>query len=214
MRCVRQAARVGGGTPSRALIPTLGKKGEDPVTNPIDVPGEWFRMELDDGQVVEADGSTVTDPATGEQVPAVVLRMTKARAHVLAHVLEDWSRLALVFATLRSSVVTERALARTLDAGAALLSDSGALRCAVRVSESVSTAQRLAAVEVLKDREQHLTAIQRLAVVDSAARWLSDEAGDELAWALLAAVCSDVSTTSHTYLTLLAPVDVQGGDES
>jgi hypothetical protein len=76
------------------------------VKDTIDVPGERFRVELDDGQVVEADGSTVTEPATREQEPAVVLRMTKARAHVLAHVLEDWSRLARVFATLRSSVVT------------------------------------------------------------------------------------------------------------
>jgi hypothetical protein len=54
---------------------------------------------------------------------------------------------------------------------------------------------------VLKDREHQLSAIQRLAVVDSAARWLSDEAGDELAWALLAAVCSDAPRLAwHTSL--------------
>ena len=173
------------------------------MTNSIDVPGSSFRVELDDGQIVESDGSTVVDPASGDQVPAVVLRMTRARAHDLAHVLDDWSRVAFVFAALRSSVVTERALARTLDAGAAVAGDRGAGRCAVRVSETVSTARRFAAVAVLKEREQRLSPLQRLAVVDSAARWLGEETGDELAWALLDAVCSDSSTTSHVYLALL-----------
>jgi hypothetical protein len=73
------------------------------VTNSIDVPEDGLRVELDDGQIVETDGTTVVDPASGDQVPAVVLRMTRSRAHVLAHVLEDWSRVAFVFANLRSS---------------------------------------------------------------------------------------------------------------
>ena len=62
-----------------------------------------FRAELEDGQVVEADGSTVMDPASGAAVPAVLLRMSRASAHTLAHILDDWSRVAFVFATLRSS---------------------------------------------------------------------------------------------------------------
>jgi hypothetical protein len=67
----------------------------------------------------------------------------------------------------------------------------------------VTTEQRLAAVAVLKEREPELSALQRLAVIDSAARWLGEEAGEELAWALLQAVCSDVTSVSHTYLALL-----------
>ncbi|SHN33937.1 hypothetical protein [Cryptosporangium aurantiacum] len=173
------------------------------MTDSIDVPGSRFRVELDDGQIVETDGSTILDPESGDQVPAVVLRMSRARAHVLAHVLEDWSRVALVFATLRSSCVTERALALTLDSGAALAGDAGATRCAVRVSERVTTAQRLAAVDVLKTRERDLSPLQCIAVVDAAARWMSEEAGEELAWALLAAVCSDTATTNLAYTELL-----------
>ncbi|TQS45570.1 hypothetical protein [Cryptosporangium phraense] len=173
------------------------------MTDSIDVPGLRFRVELDDGQIVEADASTILDPESGGQVPAVVLRMTRARAHVLAHVLEDWSQVAFVFATLRSSCVTERALALTLDSGAAMAGDTGATRCAVRVSDRVTTAQRLAAVAVLKDRERGLPPLQRIAVVDAAARWMNEEAGDELAWALLDAACSDRTTTNHAYVALL-----------
>ncbi len=101
-------------------------------------PDPLFRAELDNGQIVEADGSTVADPATDSQVPAVLLRMTPARAHTLAHVVDDWCRIALVFATLRSAEVTERALAWTLENGAAALGDADARalpaqspRCAV-----------------------------------------------------------------------------------
>ena len=93
------------------------------MANPTHPPVDPFRAELDDGQIVEADGSTIVDPASGAAVPAVLLRMSRARAHTLAHILDDWSRVAFVFATLRSSQVTERALAWTLDAGAAAAGD-------------------------------------------------------------------------------------------
>ena len=85
------------------------------MANPTDPPSGRFRAELDDGQIVESDGSTITDPESGAAETAVVLRMTPKRAHMLAHILEDWSRVALVFATLRSSESTERALAWTLE---------------------------------------------------------------------------------------------------
>ena len=98
------------------------------MANPTDPSPERFRTELDNGEVVEADGSMVTDPATGAQVPAVLLRMTAARAHTLAHVLTDWSRAALIFAALSSSEGTERELAWTLEAGAAALGEPGAAR--------------------------------------------------------------------------------------
>ena len=66
------------------------------MANPIDPHAQTFRAELDDGQVVEADGTTITDPVSGSAVPAVLLRMSPARAHTLGHVLDDWSRVALV----------------------------------------------------------------------------------------------------------------------
>jgi hypothetical protein len=172
------------------------------MANPTHPQAEPFRAELD-GQIVEADGSTVTDPASGAAVPAVLLRMTRTRAHTLAHVLDDWSRAALVFATLRSSQVTERALAWTLDAGAAAAGDPEAARCALRVTEAPSPAQRLAAVSVLSERERRISAVQRIAVVDAAARWLAEDAGEELAQALLQAVCTDPVTASFVYLALI-----------
>ena len=84
------------------------------MANPTDPPPGRFRAELDDGQIVESDGSTITDPESGAAETAVVLRMTPKRAHVLAHILEDWSRVALIFATQHSSEATERALPWTL----------------------------------------------------------------------------------------------------
>ena len=162
-----------------------------------------FRAELDDGQVIEADGSTIRDPASGIQVPALVMRMSPARAHVLAHVLDDWCRAALIYATLRSSEVTERALAWTLEAGAAATGDPEAGRCALRVARTPTATQRLAAVGVLQQREQRISPVQRIAVVDAAARWLAEDAGEELAQALLQAVCTEPTTASFAYLALI-----------
>jgi hypothetical protein len=170
------------------------------MANPTDGP---FRAELDDGQIIEADGSTIRDPASGTRVPAVVLRMSPARAHILAHVLDDWSRVALTFATLRSSEGTERALAWTLEAGAAATGDPEAGRCALRVAATPTVTQRLAAVGVLQHREQRLSPVQRIAVVDAAARWLADDAGEELAQALLQAACTEPTTASFAYLALI-----------
>src|SRR6185437_4553122 len=163
-------------------------------------PDPLFRAELENGQIVEADGSTVADPATDSQVPAVLLRMTPARAHTLAHLVDDWSRMALVFATLRSSEATERALAWTLENGAAALGDDQARRCPRSQPEAPSAAQRLAAVTVLRDREPDLTPIQGIAVIDAAARWLAEGNGEELAQALLQAACRDAITANFVYL--------------
>jgi hypothetical protein len=173
------------------------------MANPTDPSAGPFRAELDDGQIIEAGDSTIRDPAVGTDVPSVVLRMTPARAHVLAHVLDDWCRAALVFATLRSSEVTERALAWTLETGAAAAGDPQAARCARRVAQTPTPAQRLAAVSVLQQRERRITAVQRIAVVDSAARWLAEDAGEELAQALLEAVCTERTTANFVYLALI-----------
>ena len=180
------------------------------MANPTDPPAHHFRAELDDGQTVETDGSTVADRTSGTQVPAVLLRMTPARAHTLSHVLDDWCRTALVFATLRSTEITERVLAWTLEASAAAAGDPAAARCAVHTGESPSAAQRLAAVAVLREREHRITAVQRIAIVDSAARWLAEDAGEELARALLDAVCTETTTASFVYLAL---IDQPGTDQ-
>jgi hypothetical protein len=70
--------------------------------------------------------------------------------------------------------------------------------------------QRLAAVSVLQQRERRITPIQRIAVVDSAARWLAEDAGEELARALLEAVCTESTTASFVYLAL---IDQPGPDQ-
>lgn len=168
-------------------------------------PDPLFRAELENGQIVEADGSTVADPATGTQVPAVLLRMTPARAHTLAHVLDDWCRTALVFATLRSAEVTERALAWTLENGAATLGDTGARGCPRSRPGTPSAAQRLAAVAVLREREPGITPVQGIAVIDAAARWLAEGKGEDLAQALLQAACRDAITANFVYLALIEP---------
>jgi hypothetical protein len=70
-----------------------------------------------------------------------------------------------------------------------------------RGSRVIPNQQRLAAVSLLGEREPHLSAVQRLALVDAAAWWLSERnGGEELAYALLAASCATEVTTEHVYL--------------
>ena len=42
-----------------------------------------------------------------------------------------------------------------------------------------------------------------IAVVDSAARWLAEDAGEELARALLQAACAETTTANFAYLALI-----------
>jgi hypothetical protein len=66
-------------------------------------------------------------------------------------------------------------------------------------------------VAVLGEREAQLSALQRLALVDAAAWWLSEpNGGEELAYALLAATCSEAATTEQAYLDLITPPDELG----
>jgi hypothetical protein len=59
-------------------------------------------------------------------------------------------------------------------------------------------------VAVLGEREEHLSAVQRLALVDAAAWWLSEpNGGKEFSYALLVACCAAEVTTEHVYLTLI-----------
>jgi hypothetical protein len=177
------------------------------MANPIDPRAGHFRTELDDGQVVETDGSTVVGPASGSPEPAVLLRMSRTLAHTLAHLLDDWCRVARVFATLRSSEVTERALVLALEASAAAAGDPEATRCTVFPPQTPSVVQRLAAAAVLTEREHRINPVQRIAVVDAAARWLAEDSGEDLAEALLQAVCSDTVTANFVYLALIEQPD-------
>lgn len=64
----------------------------------------------------------------------------------------------------------------------------------------------MAAVAVLAEREPRLSAVQRLALVDAAAWWMTDpDGGPELAHALIDGACSDPVTTQQVYLTLITP---------
>ncbi|MCA1705679.1 MAG: hypothetical protein LC808_21440, partial [Actinobacteria bacterium] len=100
-------------------------------------------------------------------------------------------------------------LSRTLELAAAALGDlDEPIMQSPRGSRVVPNRQRLAAVGVLGEREPQLSAIQRLALVDAAAWWLSEpNGGEQLAYALLAATCSEAATTEHTYLALITPSD-------
>jgi hypothetical protein len=85
--------------------------------------------------------------------------------------------------------------------------------CSSRGSRVMSPRQRLAAVTILGEREAHLSAVQRLAVVDAAAWWLSKaNGGEEFAHALLAATCAAEVTTEHVYLALITPSDEPDDD--
>ena len=153
---------------------------------------------------VDLGADVVVAVANEDDGPAVLVRMPAGRAHALAHVLDDWSR-AFGLVPDRGQVPSDATLARGLELVTAALHDAGALACAARETGLVGRSQRLAAVDVLRDREEGLSALQRIAVVDAAARWMEEDAGNELAHALLASVCSTAVITNEVYLALLMP---------
>lgn len=77
--------------------------------------------------------------------------------------------------------------------------------CDLLAARLVPNRQRLTAVAVLGVREARLSAVQRLALVDAAAWWLSEpRGGEELAYALLAASCIAEVTAERVYVALIA----------
>jgi hypothetical protein len=173
------------------------------MANPTDPGSERFRAELDDGQIVETNDSTDLSTASGASAPTVLLRMSAARAAELARVLDDWCRVALVFATLHSSEVTERSLAWTLRAAAIAAGGPESAPGDMPIPGTPSVTQRLAAVTALREREGRMSPVQRIAVVDAAARWMAEDAGEELARALLEAACTETATANSAYLALI-----------
>jgi hypothetical protein len=136
-----------------------------------------------------------------------VLRLVPWRARSVARVLQEWSSVSRIFHQATRSCLNELDLSRTLELAAAALGDGDEpVTRSTRGSRVIPNRQRLAAVAVLGERDAHLSALQRLALVDAAAWWLSEHnGGEELAYALLAASCSDAVTTEHAYLALITP---------
>jgi hypothetical protein len=190
-----------------ALIPNPEMEGGDPMPDPTQFDPDRLRVALDHGEVVELDGGTLV--LNGEESPSVVLRLAPWRARSVARVLEEWSSVSRIFHRSARPSLDELDLSRTLELAAAALgeSDEPTVR-SPRGSRVIPNRQRLAAVAVLGEREAQLSAVQRLALVDAAAWWLSEpNGGEELAYALLAATCSTEVSTEHVYLTLITPSD-------
>ena len=166
-----------------------------------------LRVALDHGEVVELDGGTLV--LGGEESPSVVLRLAPWRARSVARALGEWSVASRMFNRASRASPDELELSRTLELAAAALGDGDEpLPRFPRGEYTVPGRQRLAAVALLAEREAGLSAVQRLALVDAAAWWLSDPAGGhELAHALIDGACAERVTAEHVYLTLITPPD-------
>jgi hypothetical protein len=169
-----------------------------------------IRVALDHGEVVELDGGTLV--LDGEESPSVVLRLAPWRARSVARVLQEWSSISRIFHHPTRPHLDELDLSRTLELAAAALGDHDEpIMRSPRGSRIIPNRQRLATVAVLGEREARLSAVQRLALVDAAAWWLSEpNVGEELAYALLAATCSEAVTTEHSYIALITPSEEPG----
>jgi hypothetical protein len=173
---------------------------------------EQLRVVLDNGEVVELDGSTVV--LGDEESPSVLLRLAPWRARSVARVLEEWSAVSRVFHRVPRPVLSELELSRTLDLAASTLGDPEPVAPLARGGRVVPSRQRLDAVAILAECEPRLSAVQRLALVDAAASWLSEpNGGEQLAHALLGAACTTEVTAEHAYLALITPPDT-AGDQS
>jgi hypothetical protein len=182
------------------------------MPDPTQFDPDRLRVILDHGEVVELDGGTLV--LDGEESPSVLLRLTPWRARAVARVLAEWSSVSRIFHRPARSHLEELDLSRTLElAATALGGGEEPIVRSPRGSRVIPNRQRLAAVAVLGERETHFSAVQRLALVDAAAWWLSEpNGGEEFAYALLAASCAAEVTTEHVYLALITPSDEPDDD--
>ena len=179
------------------------------MTNPMQSDPDRLRLALDNGEVVELDGGTLV--LSDEESPSVVLRLAPWRARSVARVLEEWSAVSRVFHRAPRPVLTELELSRTLDLAASALGEPEPITPMRREGQAVASRQRLDAVAALAERETRLSALQRLALVDAAASWLSESnGGEQLAHALLGAACRTDVTAEHAYLALITPAGGPG----
>jgi hypothetical protein len=183
------------------------------MPDPMQLDPDRIRVVLDHGETVELDGGTLV--LDGQESPSVVLRLAPWRARSVARVLREWSSVSRIFHHPTRPHLDEVDLSRTLELAAAVLgADNEPKVRSLRGSRVIPNRQRLAAVAVLGEREAHLSAVQRLALVDAAAWWLSEpNGGEEFAYALLAASCAAEITTEHVYLTLITPFDEPDDDD-
>jgi hypothetical protein len=165
-----------------------------------------FRLELDQGEVVEVDGSMLVDEDSGRELTAVVLRLLPWRAHSLAHVLSEWTTVSDLFDGGRVASLDEGDLAWALFAASSAAGDPKAREDTLRAPSSVSSGQRAAAAAVLRSREA-FEVHTVIAIVDAAAWWLDQPHGDNYCTSLLNAV-TDQHTAGAAYLALIG-----GGDE-
>jgi hypothetical protein len=177
------------------------------MPDPTQLDPDLLRVALDHDAVVELDGGTLV--LDGEESPSVVLRLAPWRARSVARVLAEWSSVSRIFHHATRPHLDELDLSRTLElAAAALGGGDEAIVRSPRGSRVIPNRPRLAAVAALGEREAHLSAVQRLALVDATAWWLSEpNGGEEFAYALLAASCAVEVTTEHVYLALITPLD-------
>ena len=179
-------------------------EGGDPMAEATQFDPDRLRLTLNNGEMVELDGGTLV--LGDEESPSVVLRLAPWRARSVARVLEEWSAISRVFHRAPRPILTELELSRTLDLAASVLGEPEPVMPMQRGGQTAPSRQRLDAVAVLAERETRLSALQRLAVVDAAASWLSEpNGGDQLAHALLAAACTAELTAEHAYLALITP---------
>jgi hypothetical protein len=176
------------------------------MPDPKQVDPDRLRVVLDHGEVVELDGGTLV--LDGRESPSVVLRLAPWRARSIARVLQEWTSVSRIFHRTTRPHLDELELSRVLELAAAAFGsgDDDTIVRSTRGSRFIPNRQRLAAVAVLGERETHLSAVQRLALVDAAAWWLSEpNGGEEFAYALLDASCAAEVTTEHVYLALISP---------
>jgi hypothetical protein len=132
----------------------------------------------------------------------------------VARALQEWSSVLRIFHRTARPPLDELELSRTLELAAAALDgeDEPTLRFPLD-ARPIPNRQRVAAIAVLGEREAHLSAVQRLALIDAAAWWLSEpNGGEEFAYALLAASCAAEVTTELVYLALITPSDELDND--
>ncbi|HKR49979.1 MAG TPA: hypothetical protein VJT72_10435 [Pseudonocardiaceae bacterium] len=123
--------------------------------------------------VFTADGIQIlTNPPGVPRANAICELAAPWRARSVARVLQEWTSVLRIFHHPTRPHLDELALLRTLELAAAVLGcgDEPILR-SPRGTRVIPNRQRLAAVAVLGEREAHLSAVQRLALVDAAAWW-------------------------------------------
>jgi hypothetical protein len=170
-----------------------------------------FRLAMDNGEVVEVDGSTLLDEDSGRTVPAVVLRLPAWRAHALAHVLASWNRAVDLFEEVTNVSQDESDLAWALSAASSATGDLRARQEALRGPTSVLSGERAKAAAVLKEREAFDVGTL-IAVVDAAAWWLDQPHGDSYCTSLLNAV-TDRPTAGAAYLALIGEPTASPAEE-